>query len=186
MKIITVFFGMTASGKSTLSRAWAERCGAVYYNTDRVRKELAGLQPIDRRPDGVGQGIYTAAFTEKTYASMLDRASDDFAKGAEMVVLDGSFSRRSDRDQVRRLAADRGLRCVFVFCTCSDAEVQRRLAVRARDPEAVSDGRWEIYLHQKKTFDLPGASEERYLTLNTEQGIEAMLDWLAAQPLLQG
>ena len=47
---LAVFFGMTASGKSTLALAWAKRCQAPYYNTDRVRKELAGLQPTERRP----------------------------------------------------------------------------------------------------------------------------------------
>ena len=75
-----------------------------------------------------------------------------------MVVLDGSYSRRADRERVRSMAAGMGVRCVFIFCTCSEKEVRRRLELRARDPEAVSDGRWEIYLHQKQTFEsrMPG------------------------------
>lgn len=186
MKTVVVFFGMTASGKSTLGKAWATACRAVYHNTDRVRKELAGLEPTDRRPDQVAQGIYSTAFTEKTYQAMLDCARNDFLRGYGMVILDGSYSTRQARGQVRDLAEAIGARCVFVFCTCSDAEVQRRLDQRTRDPEAVSDGRWDIYLYQKATFELPKVPEEgECIFLNTEQCVGDMVAWLAAHPLFQ-
>jgi len=175
-----VFFGLTASGKSTLGKAWADQCRAPYYNTDRVRKELAGLQAAAKRPDGVGQGIYTSAFTEQTYRTMLEHARTDFARGAALVVLDGSYGRRVDRDRVRAMAAEVGGRCVFIFCTCSEDAVRRRLALRARDPEAVSDGRWEIYCHQRQTFEQPDAENDCH-RLNTEQPVATMLQWLAAQ-----
>ncbi len=186
-KRIVVFFGMTASGKSTLGEAWARACRAVYYNTDRVRKELAGLEPTDRCPDQLDKGIYSNAFTEKTYQALLDRASLDIARGSRMVVLDGSYSRFRDRDRVRILAKEVNARCLFIFCVCPDDEVQRRLALRTQDPTAVSDGRWEIYLNQKKTFEMPLCSEEKEcLKLNTEQSVEAILAELAQHPLLRG
>jgi uncharacterized protein len=184
---VVIFFGMTASGKSTLGKAWAAQCRVPYYNTDRIRKELAGLRVSDKRPDNVGQGIYTPAYTEQTYEAMLDHAKRDFARGAQMVVLDGSYSRHADRDRVRLVAAEMGVRCLFILCACSEDEVRRRLELRTRDPEAVSDGRWEIYLHQKRTFDLPDTNlENDCIRLNTEQPVEVMLTWLAAQPCLQG
>ena len=186
LKTLVVFLGMTASGKSTLGKAWAKTCRAAYHNTDRVRKELAGLEPTDRRPDQVAHGIYSAAFTEKTYQAMLDYAREDFSQGYEMVVLDGSYSTRRARGQVRSLAEELGAQCVFVFCTCSDEEVQRRLDQRTRDPEAVSDGHWEIYLYQKATFELPNVSEEgECIFLETEQRVGEMVVWLAAHPLFQ-
>jgi predicted kinase len=187
MKTVVVFFGMTASGKSTLGMEWAASCRAPYHNTDRVRKELAGLEPTDRRPDQVAQGIYSTTFTEKTYQAMLDCARKDFSQGYGMVVLDGSYSTRQARGQVRSLAEELGARCVFVFCTCSDAEVRLRLDQRTRDPEAVSDGRWEIYLYQKATFELPNVSEEgEFILLNTEQRVGDMVVWLAAHHLFHG
>ena len=187
MKMIVVFLGMTASGKSTLGEAWAKACRAAYHNTDRVRKELAGLEPTDRHPDQVAQGIYSTVFTEATYQALLDYTRKDFAQGYGMVVLDGSYSKHRDRDQVRSLAEELGGRSVFVFCTCSEAEVQRRLARRERDPEAVSDGRWEIYQYQQATFEVPNALEERgCIILDTEQSVGKMVTWLAAHPLLQG
>ena len=176
-----VFFGMTASGKSTLGQAFADRRRAPYYNTDRVRKELAGLRAEEKRPDAVGRGIYSQAFTERTYQAMLDRASGDFTSGTPLVVLDGSYGRHADRDRVRTMARAAGVRCVFLFCSCGEEEVRRRLSLRSRDLAAVSDGRWEIYMHQRQTFELPDtgqASEDDCLRLDTEQPVETLLQRL--------
>ena len=54
---IYIFFGLIASGKSTLAELFAAAHHFPYYNTDRVRKELAGLAANERRPDGLGQGL---------------------------------------------------------------------------------------------------------------------------------
>jgi len=181
--MVVVFFGMTASGKSALGQAWADQHRAPYYNTDRIRKELAGLRAEEKRPDAVGHGIYSQAFTERTYQAMLDRASGDFASGEPLVVLDGSYGRRADRDRVRTMARAAGVRCVFLFCSCGEEEARRRLSLRTRDPAAVSDGRWEIYVHQRQTFELPDeqAGEDDCLRLDTEQPVEALLQRLTTQ-----
>ncbi len=179
---IAVFLGMTASGKSALAQAWAEHCQAPYYNTDRVRKELVGLQPTDKRPDGIAQGIYSPALTELTYQTMLDRTRKDIARGEKLVVLDGSYSRQADREQMRSLAQETGACCVFFFCNCSEDVVRQRLALRQQDAAAVSDGRWEIYLHQQQSFEQPDARQEGdCIRLNTEHSVATLLTWLARQ-----
>ncbi|WP_448872229.1 AAA family ATPase [Desulfobulbus propionicus] len=177
-----VFLGMTASGKSTIAMAWADRCKAPYYNTDRVRKELLGLRATERRPDDIGQGIYSQAFTAQTYQTMLERARQDVAQGAALVVLDGSYSKRSDRDAVRRMAKEAGACCFFLYCVCSETETRRRLEQRAKDSKAVSDGRWEIYVHQRESFEVPGADEEGdCVHLNTERPLTELLKELTVQ-----
>ena len=116
---------------------------------------------------------------------MLDQAQQDFTAGGTLVILDGSYSRRKDRDQVRRMAKAVGAQCFFVLCVCRDEEVRRRLALRERDSHAISDGRWEIYLHQKETFVLPAPGEEEdCFILDTEQSLEGLLTLLNAHPLL--
>lgn len=183
---LVVFFGLTASGKSTLAMAWARQQEIPYYNTDRVRKELAGLQATDRRPDGVNQGIYSPALSALTYQAMLERARTDMVAGAAMVVLDGSYSKRADRETVRRVAGELGADCVFWYCHCSEEETRRRLAVRAVDSKAVSDGRWEIFIHQQGSFELPGADEvQDCFFLDTEQTVAELLRKVAAQSPLR-
>ncbi len=171
-----VFFGLIASGKSTLATRFADDHGLPCYNTDRVRKELAGLAATERRAEGMGQGIYTPEFTERTYRVMLERCRRDLAEGAAGVVLDGSYSRRADRHRVLTLADQQGCGVIFILCFCSDAEVRRRLAIRARDPDAVSDGRWEIYELQKQSFEEPDELDpSRLLRLDTESDPEFLL-----------
>jgi predicted kinase len=180
--LVVVFFGMTASGKSTLAMSWSAQCGAPYYNTDRVRKELLGLKVTDRRPDGIDQGIYTHAFTEQTYATMLQWASRDIAQGAALVILDGSYGKRADRDAVRQMAEAVGARCLFMHCVCSEGETRRRLAHRATDSGAVSDGRWEIYTHQLSNFEGPGTDEQQdCVYLDTERTSAELLKEVMAQ-----
>ncbi len=179
VKKIFVFFGMTASGKSTIGQAFAEVHGVPYYNTDRVRKELAGLEVTSRRPDGIGKGIYSAEFTARTYGAMVDNSRRELGRGIGVVVLDGSYSKQVDRKQVVQLAEEVGGEVVFVLCHCSDQEVQRRLSLRSRDPESVSDGRWEIYLHQKETFEYPDElAPEQLFVLDTEQERDVLLSTL--------
>lgn len=176
MARFVVFFGLIASGKSTLAEAFARQQNFPSYNTDRVRKELAGLEAGDRKPDGFQQGIYTSEFSRRTYQALLDRATADIRAGAAGVVLDGSYNRRAERDQVRQLAVDLQAPCTFVLCQCGEEEVQRRLAERARDPRAVSDGRWEIYLTQKEKFEAPvEVSAKDLIVLDTEAPVAELL-----------
>lgn len=166
---IYIFFGLIASGKSTLAELFAGKHHCPYYNTDRVRKELAGLAANERRPDGMGRGIYTPEFTKKTYQTMLERAALDIKHGANAVVLDGSYARRADREKVLVLAGTSGADTLFILCSCSDREVRRRLDLRAKDPDAVSDGRWDIFVQQKDTFEFPNElGSDQLLQLDTE------------------
>lgn len=179
MQRVYVFFGMVASGKSTLAQQFAGRHRLPYYNTDRVRKELAGLAPSSRRPEEIDQGIYSVEFTRKTYRTMLEHAVHDLGAGKSGVVLDGTYHRRHDREQVRQKTGDLGAACVFIQCICTDEEVRRRLVIRSRDPEAVSDGRWEVYREQKKKFEVPDElSAGELIILHTENEVAVLLDKL--------
>ena len=173
---IYIFFGLIASGKSTLAELFAAAHHFSYYNTDRVRKELAGLAANERRLDELGQGLYRPEFTEKTYQAMLERTEQDLQQGAEGVVLDGSYSRRDDRRKVLALAGSKGVDVFFILCTCSDKEVKRRLDLRAKDPAAVSDGRWEIFVKQKEKFEFPDElAPDQLLQLDTEADPKQLL-----------
>ena len=185
--MLVIFWGMTASGKSTLAMQWAEQQGLPYYNTDRVRKELAGLAVTDKRPDGIDQGIYSPELSAQTYAAMLERAQDDIARGADMVVLDGSYAKRADRDAVRQAASRMGATCLFFYCHCSEEETKRRLALRAADSGAVSDGRWEIYVYQQVSFERPQGEElADCYSFSTEGDLPGLLKKIMAQLAIAG
>lgn len=175
---IYVFFGLIATGKSTLAQAWAERHGLAYCNSDVVRKELAGLAPNASQKEGVDQGIYTREFSRKTYDALLDRAAAAIGQGRG-VILDASYQNREERGKVVALAKRLAVPVRFVLCDCSDVVKKTRLALRAQDPTAVSDGRWEIYLQQKERFEAPvELAPDQLVTLDTDLSISAGLDKL--------
>ncbi len=177
---IFVFFGLIATGKSTLAQAWAERHGLTYANSDVVRKELAGLATTTSQKEGVDQGIYTKEFSRRTYDALLSRAEAAIGQGRG-VILDASYQSREERGKVVALANRLKTPVRFVLCDCDDEVKKARLALRAQDPNAVSDGRWEIYLQQKARFEPPTElGSGQLVTLDTDLSITAALDKLDA------
>lgn len=163
---IYIFFGLIASGKSTVARAWAEKQITSYYNSDQVRKELAGIIPRTSCRESYTAGIYSAEFTRKTYEALCQRAKEDIM-AAGSVVLDASYQKRSDRDRVRETARETGATTIFILCTCPEPELKRRMEMRLLDPGNISDGRWEIYVQQKKRFEPPEEDEADVFLLDT-------------------
>lgn len=166
---IRVFFGLIATGKSTLAEKWAAGRGMVYYNSDRVRKELAGLAPTAGQRESLGKGIYSREFSRRTYDALLAGAERECAAGGS-VVLDASYQSRAERDRLRALAARLGVDVLFILCTCPEDEIMRRLALRKEDPEAVSDGRPAIYRAQKERFEPPDELDDNQLVVLSTAG----------------
>lgn len=178
-KSLLIFFGMIATGKSHLASAFAKKWGCAYYNSDIVRKELAGISSHKKELAAVDAGIYSSAFTSRTYDALLSRAQDDLAQERyQCVVLDGSYQRSSERERLcRTLGAAH--RLVFILCQCPEAVMKKRMALRLKNPQAVSDGRWEIYLEQKKRFEMPlELPEKQLLTLDTDRPLPELLSLL--------
>jgi len=173
---VVVFLGMIATGKSYLAAAWAKRHGCPYYNSDRVRKELVGLVPESRQTAAVDQGIYSRDFSRKTYDQLVHLAERELDKNpGGCVVLDGSYQARDERERVRERLKDKA-RVVFVYCACPEDVMRARMEQRQRDPQAVSDGRWEIYLQQKKHFEMPTeCGPDQLISINTNQALEELL-----------
>jgi predicted kinase len=186
---VLVFFGMIATGKSYLAEAWARHHSCAYYNSDRVRKELAGLAPESRQPAPVNQGIYRPELSRATYDKLLEMAERELEViPHSCVVLDGSYQARDERERVRKRLMAKA-RLLFVHCLCPEEVMRERMEQRQQDPLAVSDGRWEIYLQQKARFEMPiELGPEQLLTINTNQPVDALLgildEWIGRLPVV--
>lgn len=176
---LVITCGLTATGKSLLARRLAEAAGFRVLSSDVVRKELAGLSPGEHRFEPFGRGIYSPAFTDRTYRALMEAARPLLLEGRS-VIIDASFARRKHRTWARRLAEETGAQFLCLECRASDAAVARRLARRLREGGDPSDARWEIYLAQKRVFqpvrELP---PERHLAIDTgrppERAVSAAL-----------
>jgi len=172
-----------ASGKSTLGCAWAQRLAIAYHNSDVIRKELAGERAHEGQGAAFGSAIYTPEFTRMTYEALLQRAAAALGAG-DSLVLDASYQSESERRALRELAKELGATVVFIHCYCSEEETKRRLEIRAQDPEAVSDGRWEIYLQQRKRQGpLDDLGPHELLNIDTAKPLPELLDELERELL---
>jgi predicted kinase len=88
--------GLPGTGKSTLAQQFADRADFRLVRSDLVRKELAGLSVQGSTRSPFGQGIYTPAWTERTYAECLVRAEKLLFEG-NRVVVDASFGEEAQR-----------------------------------------------------------------------------------------
>ncbi|MBU1709766.1 MAG: ATP-binding protein [Proteobacteria bacterium] len=176
--ILYIFFGLIASGKSILAKAWADVHEIPCYNSDIIRKELAGIMPADRSGDSLDHGIYSKEYSERTYDALLQKA-EVHLNCNEAVVLDATYASREKRMKARDLAARYSVPMVFVLCQCSEAETRRRLEKRAKDPQAVSDGNWETYQTMKQRFEPPDElSQAECIFMSTEAAPEELVDIL--------
>lgn len=165
--------GLTGSGKSTLARELGARLGMTVINSDVVRKTIA--RNVGRNIVPLNQGLYSPAMTDKTY-SKLEREAERRILSGDGVILDATFTHASRRKSIIRLAEKRSVPIFLIRCFASDELTRQRLTARAADGKDVSDGRWEVYVAQKATYEpLTEISSTRRLDLDTKLPVEELV-----------
>lgn len=157
---LIVTCGFTGCGKSSLAAELALQLGLEHLASDVERKRLAGIAAHER-----GADIYTPEWNRRTYAQLARRADEVLARG-ERVIVDGTFLRRADRQTFSALAEAAGGRLLILRLHCPADRIRQRLAARAQDPTAVSDGTWEIYQQQAAVIEEPTAAEGELIHLD--------------------
>ncbi|WP_214401440.1 AAA family ATPase [Pseudonocardia lacus] len=125
--------GLPGTGKTTVATALADRFGAVVLSSDRLRKELAGLDPGSPAGAGYAEGIYSPARTEALHAELLHRAEVLLGRG-ESVVLDASWTSATLRQRAGDLARRTSSREVELRCEADAALARRRILERTGGP----------------------------------------------------
>jgi aminoglycoside phosphotransferase family enzyme/predicted kinase len=143
--------GLVGSGKSTVSQIIAKRLGLTVLSSDIIRKQLADIAPTEHRFEEMDSGIYSAEFSQKTYAKMYLEA-EAILKDGDSVILDATFLSAEERKKGAALAKIAGADFFVIECHLDEANTRQRLSQRLKNT-AVSDGRWEIYEPQKRKFE---------------------------------
>ncbi len=164
--LVFLVCGLSGTGKSTVAQKIAVDYHAEMINTDIVRKEIAGIDTYERHHDQFNTGLYDPRKIDDTYDQVMQRASACLKKGRN-VVLDATFQKKKYREMAQHIARKHHATMVIVQCICPDTVVKKRLEDRVQK-KSVSDGRWEIYLLQKTTFE-PLSSDEQSLSIDTSK-----------------
>lgn len=144
--------GRMGVGKTTVAHPLARALGARLLRSDEVRKELAGLSPLERCDAPFGGGIYAEDLSRRTYAALLEAALKDDGD-AKAVIVDASFARSEDRKLFQDEARRAGRPCTLLHLVCDEETALRRLDRRRSAGDDASDGRPELFARQGAEFD---------------------------------
>jgi aminoglycoside phosphotransferase family enzyme/predicted kinase len=150
--------GTMGCGKSTLAEQLACELGLKIFNSDRVRKQMAGLTPETAAAAPFGEGLYAAEMSRQTYLSLMQSADRELAAG-HSVIIDAGFGTQELRSECARLAATHRAAFVIVFVQCDSPEQRRRLRERSSQGGSISDGREELLDLQTQRFEPPDQAE---------------------------
>jgi predicted kinase len=166
--VVIVVAGVTGSGKSTLARALAARSCLSHFNSDVIRKRLAGVELIARAP----ASAYGPAMSEFTYRE-LGRLAGESGGG---VIVDATFHSHRLREVFREQLGDEAERLVFVECRAPAAVLARRVRARTEQTDRISDATLEVLRHQLadgEPFDEVPA--HRHMVVRSDQPVERLV-----------
>lgn len=169
-----VVCGWIAAGKSTLAAGLSEALGLRVLSTDVIRREMFRKTGADTGQVAFETGAYTPQATALTYGNLLSLAQEELRRGRS-VILDATFSRAKQRQELLRLAADWHVQPFFVFCSCDEAVIQKRLKAR-EGAEGVSQARIEHWQAFKRKFEnLDDIPADRVMAVDTLKPAELVL-----------
>lgn len=170
---LIAFGGGIGTGKSTLASALGRRLPAPVLDSDRIRKQMAGLDPLAPSPDALWSGLYSPERSEDVYAELRRRALAVLESGRPAIV-DASFRSRAHREAMREAARDSGHPFHFIACRADGGVVRERLERRAEAP-GVSDGRQGIAEAFQDSFEPDVGHPGDTLEMDTARPIEDCL-----------
>lgn len=178
---LVLMAGLPATGKSTVARRFGERAGFAVIDTDRVRKQLAGLDPGEDASAEFGAGIYTEGWSDRTYGECRRRAENILFAGGR-VIVDATFCRADRRRRFADLAREMGVPVHIVECQTSREVVVERLEARTDDASDADlnvydrlQDRWEPY-DERLASRVHRVSTDGPVEESVEQVVESLRD----------
>ncbi|WP_404367871.1 AAA family ATPase [Marinobacter sp.] len=174
-RLLLATTGLSASGKSVVSRALAMELGLVHLRSDVERKRLFGLGPLDFSGSEPGTNIYTPEATIRTYDTLARLAMQLLATGTA-VIVDAACLKAGERGRIQQVAEEQGV--PFALIDCEAPEELRRQWIRQRSGDASEAD--ESLLDQQREWLEPLTDDEKVHTIHvhTEQDhvAEALAD----------
>jgi len=157
---LDITHGLSGSGKTTVTHTLMQAPGAIRLRSDVERKRLVGLDALAKSGSGVGQHLYAADATRRTYEH-LARLAGDLLDAGWPVIVDATFTARWQRDLLRDVAQTRDAAFHILDFQVPVATLRERIVQRARAGRDASEADLAVLQHQLDTEDPLAADEQR-------------------------
>lgn len=176
---VLIFMGRIATGKSTLANHFETTLNIECFSSDRVRKKLAGIPFYKRVSKPEREKLYSPEMSEKTYLRLIDKAFKKLENG-QSVILDATFSKRSDRQELIQKLEDKNINYYFIETRASDTTINSRLKARGNsDDSFISDARLEDFEKLDTRYESPDElPDQSIIKVSTETQFKSTIDEL--------
>lgn len=141
---LIIAYGMSATGKTTLTQSLLEKLAAIRIRSDVERKRLFGLQAEQAAGAETGAGIYSGDATQRTYMKLVELAGHVIDAGYP-VIIDATCQQYEQRELFQRLASEKQVPYVILEFTASLETLRERIVNREK---GASDANLAVLEHQ--------------------------------------
>ncbi len=163
-----LMYGLSGSGKSSVSGELVEELGAIRIRSDKERKRLFGESAAEK--GALNAGIYRPEATEKTYQRLLDLAAVIIESGFP-VVVDATFLKQAQRQPFQHLAAQLEIPFRVIHVTAPLPTLLERVNKRSKEAGNISDATENVIMQQQMQAEPPGHDEPQ-TTIDTSHAID--------------
>ena len=156
---LDITHGFSGSGKTTVTQTLMQTPGAIRLRSDVERKRLAGLDALARSGSDIGQQLYAADATHRTYAHLARLAGDVLDSGWP-VIIDATCLARWQRELLREQAQSRGVVFRILDFQAPAAVLRERILKRTRQGSDASEADLAVLQHQLDTGEPLAADEQ--------------------------
>jgi len=167
---LIITHGISGSGKTTFVNELAPQIGAICVHSDLERKRLHHLETDQTDTCAIKQGLYSAAANTSTYDCLNQLAAIILDAGFS-VIVDATFIRQGNRQQLQELAARKKCPVKFLDFQLNEELFRRRIRQRAEQGDSWSDADEKVLEYQLASAEPLTASEK-----NISIAIDEMTD----------
>jgi predicted kinase len=124
------------------------------FSSDEIRKTLAGVPLTQRTPPELRDKLYSGQMTQETYKKLVEEGLGALT-AHDGVILDATFSSRTNRDFLRAQCVKANVRLQAMELDVDLATVQDRLRKRDKTASQVSDARLEDFEKLIASYEVP-------------------------------
>lgn len=163
---LIIMRGLSASGKSTVSRQLVDAMGMIRIRSDVERKRLfsVSLDPEIKASSNIDASIYSASASSQTYAKLAELARQVINSGFS-VIVDAVFLKQEQRQPFQQLAERSGAAYLILEISAPEAILRQRISEKRHD---VSDADLAVLEHQLAHWKpLPEDEKSHAITVST-------------------